>query len=239
MVTAARDLINNLNALDVKILTGKKADSEFIRELSPDVVIIATGARPIIPEIPGINGPNVIQAWDLLEGKKGVGAKIVILGGNALGLETAIHLATIGTLPPDTLHFLMTTGAESVETLNRLLSRGTKEVTVVEMTKKAGIDIGLTTKWTIMAELKRLGVEIITETKVVGITQDGVRTEGKNGPGFITADTVVIAAGSRSENSLAGLSGNVAPEILVIGDAKSPRNALAAIREGFEAGLRI
>ena len=239
MVTAAQDLINNLKALDVEVLTGKEADPEFIRGLSPDTVIIASGARPIIPEIPGIDGPNVIQAWDLLEGKKGVGRKIVILGGNALGLETAIHLATIGTLPPETLHFLMATGAESPETLNRLLSRGIKEVTVIEMTKKAGTDIGLTTKWTIMAELKRLGVTIMTETKGIGITLDGVRTEGKEGPGFIPADTVVIAAGSRSENGLADLVKDLVPEVHVVGDAKSPRNALAAIREGFEAGLQI
>ena len=107
------------------------------------------------------------------------------------------------------------------------------------MTKKAGVDIGLTTKWTIMAELKRLGVTIVTETRVVGVTQDGVRTEGKEGPGFIFADTVVIAAGSRSENNLAGLLKDMVSEIHVVGDAKSPRNALTAIREGFEVGLTI
>ncbi|HIJ41995.1 MAG TPA: NADH:flavin oxidoreductase, partial [Deltaproteobacteria bacterium] len=77
------------------------------------------------------------------------------------------------------------------------------------------------------------------ETKVVGITQDGVRTEMKDGPEFITADTVVVAAGSRSENGLAGLLEDVIPEIHVVGDAKSPRNALTAIREGFEAGLSV
>ncbi len=239
MVTAAQDLINNLKALDVEILTGKEVDSEFVKELSPDAAILASGAGPIIPDIPGINEKNVIQAWDLLEGKKGVGKKIVILGGNALGLETAVYLATIGTLPPDALHFLMVNKAESMETLSTLLNRGTKEVTVVEMTKKAGKDIGLTTRWTIMAELKRLGVTIMTETKAVGITQDGVRTERKEGPEFITADTVVIAAGSASENSLAGMLENVVPEVLVAGDAKSPRNALIAIREGFEAGLSV
>ena len=239
MLTAAHDLISNLKALNVEVLTGKEVDPEFVGKLSPDTAIIASGASPIIPEIPGIEGENVIQAWDLLEGKKGVGKKILILGGNALGLETAVYLATIGTLPPDALHFLMTNRAESVETLDTLLNRGIKEVTVVEMTKKAGRDIGLTTRWTIMAELKRLGVTIMTETKAVGITQDGIQAERKEGPEFISADTVVIAAGSRSENSLADTLENIVPEILVIGDAKSPRNALTAIREGFEAGLSV
>ncbi len=239
MLTAAEDLINNLKALNVEILTGKEADLEFVRKFSPDAVIIASGARPIIPEIPGIEGENVIQAWDLLEGKKGAGKKIVILGGNALGLETAIYLAAIGTIPPETLYFLLTNRAEPLETLNGLLNRGIKEVTVLEMTKKAGRDIGLTTRWTIMAELKRLGVSVLTETKAVGVTEEGVRVEGKEGPNFLLADTVVVAAGSESENGLAALLKNAAPEIHLVGDAKSPRNALTAIREGFEAGLLV
>jgi hypothetical protein len=50
---------------------------------------------------------------------------------------------------------------------------------------------------------------------------------------------VVIAAGSRSENRLADKLKDLVPEIHVVGDAKSPRNALEAIREGFLAGLRI
>ncbi|MBW2596878.1 MAG: hypothetical protein JRC93_13100, partial [Deltaproteobacteria bacterium] len=52
-------------------------------------------------------------------------------------------------------------------------------------------------------------------------------------------DSIVIAAGSKPENALADKLKGLAVEILVIGDAKTPRNALEAIREGFEAGLRL
>lgn len=239
MQTAARDLIANLNALHLEIIFDRAAGLEFIREMRPDAVVVASGARPVQPDIPGIDAPHVVQAWDLLDGRAGTGKRVVVLGGNAVGLETALYLANLGTLSPETLHFLMTNQAESVETLTGLLNKGIKEVTVVEMTKKAGNDIGLTTRWTILGELGRLGVKILTSTKAVGITPKGLEVEQTDGPGFLPADSIVIAAGSRPENALVEGIRAIVSEVHVIGDAKSPRNALEAIKEGFEAGMRL
>ncbi|MFO7987060.1 MAG: FAD-dependent oxidoreductase [Desulfatiglandaceae bacterium] len=239
LLTAVQDLEHNLKALEVEIRMGVNADMGLIKELNPDTVVLASGARPVVPPIPGMDGPHVVQAWEVLAGRTGVGTRVVILGGNAVGLETALYLAGVGTLTPEMLHFLMANRAESMETLTELLNKGIKEVTVVEMDQKAGKDVGLTTKWTIMAELKRLGVKILTETKAVGVTPDGLETQGKNGKSLIPADCVVVAAGSRPENTLLSELQGVVPEILVIGDAQEPRNALTAIREGLEAGLSV
>jgi hypothetical protein len=63
--------------------------------------------------------------------------------------------------------------------------------------------------------------------------------EGEQGPGFIAADTVVVAAGSKAENGLVDIIEDQVPEIHVIGDAKNPRNVLTAIREGFQLGLKL
>ena len=239
METVAVDLINNLKVRNVEIILGKEADDRLIREINPDSVVVATGARPVLPDIPGIDGQNVVQAWDLLDGRAGTGERVVIVGGNAVGLETALYLANQGTLSPEALHFLMANRAESIETLTELLNRGIKEVTVVEMTKKAGNDIGLTTRWTVTGELKRLGVRVMTETRAVGITPEGLEIERKGSINLLAADSIVIAAGSRPENALANKIQDLAAEILVVGDAKTPRNALEAIREGFEAGFRL
>jgi 2,4-dienoyl-CoA reductase (NADPH2) len=107
------------------------------------------------------------------------------------------------------------------------------------MTQKAGNDIGLTTRWTILGELKRLGVKVLTDTKAVGITPEGLEIDKSDGPGFLPADTIVIAAGSRSETALVDAIREIVSEVYVIGDAERPRNALEAIREGFETGLRL
>jgi 2,4-dienoyl-CoA reductase (NADPH2) len=239
LATAADDLARNIRALGVDVMLEKRADLSLIEAMKPDAVVLAAGARPILPEIPGVSQDHVAQAWDVLAGRSGVGRSVVVVGGNAVGLETAMYLARIGTLSPEVFHFLASNRAESMETLTELLNKGSKEVTVVEMIKKAGKDIGLTTRWTIMAELKRLGVTVMTGTKAVGIRADGLEIEREDGPGFLKADSVVMAVGSRAESSLAKELEGLASEFYVIGDAREPRKALEAIREGFEVGLLL
>jgi 2,4-dienoyl-CoA reductase (NADPH2) len=239
MVTAATDLINNLWALNVKVLLGKEADRELVREMKPDVVILATGASPVLPPIPGIETQDVVRAWDVLSGKVHVGKKVVIVGGNAVGLETALYLADQGTLPPEVLHFLVANKAESWETLEGLVNRGDKHVTVVEMMKRAGEDIGSSTRWTVTMELRRLGVNVLTGATAVGIRPEGVEIEKGEKRHLLPADSVVIAAGAEPENVLVEEMVDLAPEIYTIGDAKAPRNALEAIKEGFFTGLKI
>jgi 2,4-dienoyl-CoA reductase (NADPH2) len=239
MVTAAADLANNLRALNVNILLGKEVDKGLVKEMEPDVAILATGASPIFPKISGIESQSVVTAWDVLAGKAHVHEKVVIVGGNAVGLETALYLANQGTLPPEVLHFLAANRAESWETLERLINSGNKHVTVVEMMKRPGQDIGSSTRWTIMMELRRLGVTILTGTKAVGIKAEGVEIEKGQSRDLLPADSVVVAVGAEPENSLVDEMGDLVPQIITIGDAKTPRNALEAIKEGFLTGLRI
>jgi len=202
LITAGADLAKNLEALNVDILLGREADIQLIKDLSPDAVVIATGARPIQPDIPGNDNPNVVQAWDLLAGKVTAGKKVVIIGGNAVGLETALCLASQGTLSAEVLRFLMINRAESIETLTELLNTGDVEVTVVEMAKKVGQDIGASTRWTVLAELGRLGVTILKESTAVEITAEGLKIEKGDQSGFLAADSIVLAVGSTPENAL-------------------------------------
>jgi len=238
ILLAAGDLERNLKARPVEILLRKEADQAFIREAAPDALIVATGATPLLPSIPGINHSKVVLAWDVLAGKASVGEKVIVVGGNAVGLETALYLARQGTLSPEVLHFLMVNKAESPETIEELLNHGNKEVCVVEMARQVGKDIGSSTRWTVMAELKRLGVKMITGAKAIEVTEGGLKIQKESREELLPADSVVIATGSKSENALASFK-DLVPELYVIGDAKKPRNALEAIKEGFLIGLRI
>jgi 2,4-dienoyl-CoA reductase (NADPH2) len=239
LVTAVTDLVSNMKALSVDTILGKAVDGGFVRDMAPDAVILATGARPILPDMAGIEDEKVVQAWDVLAGKATVGKRVIIVGGNAVGLETALYLAHQGTLSPEVLHFLAVNRAETWETLDTLLNRGNKTVTVLEMMKKAGQDIGPSTRWTVLSELRRLGVTLLTGTKATEITSDGVQIEQENRHDLLAADTVVMAVGSKPERDLAAALQDILPEVVVVGDAKEPRNALEAIKEGFEAGLKV
>ncbi len=239
LVTAATDLNSNLKALDINIVLNKEADIHFIKEMSPDTIVLAAGAKPITPDIPGVDKPNVIQAWDLLAGKATTGARVVIIGGNAVGLETALYLSKQGTLSPEVLYFLMVNRAESIETLTDLLNTGDKNITVVEMTKKVGKEIGLSTRWSVLAELGRLDVTILKRSKAIRITAEGLEIDKEGKINILPADTIVLAVGSSPENALANEIDSLTPEFYIIGDAKQPRHALDAVREGFLVGLKI
>lgn len=70
------------------------------------------------------------------------------------------QLNHIGISFPEILHFLMSHKSETWDTLKEVVNRGSREVAVVEMMKRPGQDIGGSTRWTVMAELRRLGGRI-------------------------------------------------------------------------------
>ena len=67
--------------LGVKIQLNKEVTPKVVREFKPDVVIVATGAVPSKPAIPGIDKPHVVTADSVFTGKASLGKKVVVAGG--------------------------------------------------------------------------------------------------------------------------------------------------------------
>lgn len=239
LILASYDLINHLERFNIETLLNTEVDREFVKNMEPDAVIMATGAKPLIPDIKGVEDKKVVMAWDLLSGMIKVGGSVIIVGGNAVGLETALYVASQGTISPETLYFLASNTAETWDTLEALINRGNKEVIVVEMMNKYGIDIGSSTRWTILKDLKRLGVKIITGARALRIDESGLEINKGGKKEILKADSIVVATGSKSVNRLKEEIEDLVNELHVIGDAMEPRNALNAIREGFQIGLQV
>ncbi len=232
-------LEKQMEKLKVAVHTRTEVTPFHVELEKPDAVIVATGAEPLVPEIKGVDRPNVVLAWDVLSGKVDTGKEVVIIGGGAVGLETALFLARKGTIDAETLYFLMFNQAERLETLNSLLYRGLKRITVVEMLKKIGQDIGTSTRWTILQDLARLGVKTMTNTRAKEITAAGVIVEREGDEMLIPGDTVAVAAGAKPVNSLYERIKSQVQEVYLIGDAKTPRKALEAVAEGLEVGRTV
>lgn len=230
--------------LGVNVCLNKEATAEEILAAVNagefDRVVIAAGAQPVTPPIPGCNQPHVCQAWDVLKKNVLLGKRVVIVGGGAVGVETAEYVAKMGTITPEIQQFLAFYEAETPEGLMDMMVHGTKDVTIVEMGPKLGTDIGKTTRWSMMARLKKHGVKQLKSTKVVAINADSVEVEDADGnKSTIPADTVILAAGSRPINELhAALEGKV-EKLNLIGDAVKPAFILDAVRTAYDAAYTI
>jgi len=181
-----------------------------VRAWRPDAVIVATGSEPVIPDVPGVDGSNVIVAQMLLARKMHfTGEHIAIIGGGMLGLETAEYLATQGNA---------VTVLKRYTTVSRLIEPLYRDY--------------------LLRKLKEEGVEIITEVEVEEITGSGVVVLDRQGVRkLIPADWVVMARGARASDKLAREIED--PHPIVIGDAVEPRKIIDAVREGFVAARAI
>jgi len=238
-VQLAKDLQSQLVSRGVKIVLNQRVDLPMVEEEKPDAVILATGAVPITLPIPGADLPHVVQAWDGLEGKARTGRRVVIVGGGAVGMETALLLAEKGTLSGDALKFLLLNNAEAPEDLYELASRGTKEVVLLEMIAKIGKDIGKSTRWPMLQDADRSGIEMRTATKALEVTESSVKIETGSGVEEIPADTVVLAAGSKAYNPLQEALEKKGVSLQVVGDAMTPAKAFEAVHQGFAAGRSV
>ncbi|MBW1829353.1 MAG: FAD-dependent oxidoreductase, partial [Deltaproteobacteria bacterium] len=209
-----------------------------IKKKNPDAVVVATGATPVMPGIPGIDGKNVYNAYDVLMGKGEIGEKVVVIGGGAVGVETALFLAEKGALTPDAAFYLSSREAMDAEVAVQHTLRG-KKVTILEMLDNIGQGVGITTLSSFRVSLRLHNVETITKAQAERISDSGVEYRQDGELRMAPADTVVIAAGAASESKLFKTLGDAVPEVYQVGDCVSPRTALEAIAEGSEIGRRI
>ncbi len=235
----AANLKRQLELSQVTVVLDSLIDDQFFKNNSPDAVILATGGLPVTPPIPGADLPHVVQSWDVLTASVPIGRRVAVIGGGAVGIETALLLAEKGTLSGEALKFLLVHGAETVEDLYGLATRGTKKVTLIEMLDELGKNFGKSTKWGMMQDLERFGVKTHSTARVIEITADFVRIEKSGEIEDIPADTVVLAVGTRSFNPLQDVVAARGITFKVVGDAVRPAMVFDAVHEGFKAGCEI
>ena len=202
-------LIQRVKDRPVKVLLGEEVSYELIQETTPDVLIAAVGAEPIIPNIPGINGKNVvIAASDYAE--EAIGDKVVVIGGGLVGCEKGLHMAHQG-----------------------------KDVTILEMLEKVAPTAPYLHWLALTKELEKsvkLETSVkctkITDKGVYAVNQKGDEL-------FYDADTVLLAAGLKPRSELVESLRFAVPDFTVIGDCLQPATVLEAIHMGYFTGLDI
>ena len=134
-----------------------------------------------------------------------------MIGGGLIGCETALYLA-----------------------------QQAKKVTIVEILDSVAGDMYWVNRVHLLKLLNEAGVKILTETKVLEITDEGITISDKSGKrSMLEADSVVLASGMEPDRGLLEALKDKVPEVCAIGDCVEPRKVINAIWEGFHTARLI
>lgn len=203
-----RYLTAQVRKLAVEVRLGVEADTFLIQRERPDLVIVAAGPVPFIPDIPGVAADNVVHALEVLSGMRETGPNVVVLGGEIVGCETADFLAERG-----------------------------KTVAITRRGPTMAANMHPALRRNLMNRLRARGVQMLTDVRYEAITGRGLMVSTESGRRLVAADTVVIAAGQMPNARLLltlDEALNQQAKVVAAGDCLRP----AGIREALDLGTR-
>ncbi len=175
-----------------------------------DAVICATGSRPILPGVPGIDKPGVMDALEVLNGVRKPEGRIAVIGGGLVGTETALHLAEQG------MH-----------------------TTLVEMLPKIMNGVAATDQLAYSERIAKADMEVCTGTRLVSIGDGEITVSDHTGTHTIPADSVIIAIGLKAQDSLYGELCAQGKEAYLVGDAVHPGKIFDAFHTAYRVAWKI
>lgn len=210
MYNFAKVLERRLSEAKVEVRLNTEVTPEEAAAMKADVVMVAVGAKPLIPPVEGIDSPKVAGLDALHTETPRIGQKVVILGGGLVGSESAIYLDGLG-----------------------------KDVTVVEMKEDWAEEAYFMHKNAMNIYIRDSKIKIYTGTTAKAVTEQGLVCETKDGEVLLEADTILLAAGMKADRDLADSFYNTADRVFEIGDCVKPGRVLEAVTQGYYRALDI
>ena len=209
------NLERELELAGVQIHKGRRVDRAMIAAAAPDVVLIATGARPYRPDFPQEGALQIVDAWQVLRNQGTLGQSVVVIDWRAdwIGIGIAEHLAQQG---------------RSV----RLAVSGTA----------AGESLPLYVRDHSAASLHKLGVKVLPYMRLYGSDADSVYLQHVSGGEAVVieqVDALVLCTGHTPVDELSDTVEDLGIDVRLIGDAASPRTAEEAVYEGLSVAAEI
>jgi 2,4-dienoyl-CoA reductase-like NADH-dependent reductase (Old Yellow Enzyme family)/thioredoxin reductase len=246
-------LIEEIGRSSVEVRLNTEATPELLRTLAPDAVIVATGARRDMPDIPGNDLHHVFSGDDMrklllgetsdeVKRKTGLLARMATKVGAMTGATANLDFVRTATkawmpLGPN----VVIVGGElvGVELAEFLHERG-RTVTVLEPAPKLGRGLTLVRRMRLLAELKEHGVALLGGAQDIAIAKDGVSfTRADGQPQTVPADNVIVAMGATGNLSLADRLRGEGFAVETVGDCNGVGYIEGAVRGGAEAARKL
>lgn len=187
--------------VDVKL--DQRVDSATLLKEKYDEVILATGVKPRLPKIPGIDSANVMTYLDVLRAHRPVGKRVAIIGAGGIGFDVATYLAYQDAPHPlSSDAFCEEWGIDrSVEHRggvhdDKSVKPSPYEITLCQRKKsKLGAGLGKTTGWIHRLTLRHKQVRMLNDIVYNAIDSQGLHITRNGKRELLAVDTVIICAG--------------------------------------------
>jgi len=230
-----------------------RADAQSLAKAHYDRIVIATGVRPRLPQIPGIGHPKVVSYADLLSGRVPAGRRVAVIGAGGIGFDVAAfllhekHSDDDASTPQAVERFHAEWGVDTSPSAAGGLKptqpvSSPREVTLLQRKpEKPGRSLGMTTGWALKAELARRGLRTLSSCVYERIDDAGLHLSVNGVPQTLDVDTIVICAGQDSENALVAelRALGLTPDVVGGAELAAELDALRAIDRGTRLGLAI
>lgn len=198
--------------LGVKFRLGIEATPDIVKEIAPEAVFLAIGAKPIIPNIPGIDKPIVRIANDVLSSESEMNGKVVVAGGGFVGLETSENI---------------------------MYKPGKKQITIIDMLPVIGNGVYPQILVETKERLEQCDTEYLPKHMMKAVEDDGIIvTDMDTGEDEkLPADHVVLALGYTPDRATVSAFEEAFERVSIIGDTRRQGKIPDAMRSGLELGF--
>lgn len=209
------NLSREMELAQVQIRRGVTVTRDLVQAEAPDAVIIATGARPYVPDLPTDGQVQIVTAWQVLRREVKLGARVVVADWRCDWIAPG---------------------------LAEMAARDGAQVTLAVNGLHPGEALPLYVRDSTAAELHRLQVEVRPYMRLFGTAEDTVylqHTASGDAVEIAGVDTLVLSLGHLPVSGLANDLAGLGLEVIEIGDCLAPRTAEEAVYEGLKAGVRL
>jgi 2,4-dienoyl-CoA reductase-like NADH-dependent reductase (Old Yellow Enzyme family)/thioredoxin reductase len=206
-------LIHQVEKRDITVKLNTLAMDKVIKDEGFDAVVVAAGAHPMKPNIPGLDGKNVVFAMDSIMNPDALGKHVVVIGGGEVGVEAGMNLAKKGHV-----------------------------VTVLEMRDQLAADSTFIHYRSMFQDAWEAipDFHAIVNARCTKVTEDAVYyTDSDCVEHSIPADSIVVSAGMKPLRQEAMSFYESAPRFYMIGDCCAPSTVQQAMRSAFATASQI
>ncbi len=194
----------------VRVELNRHVEPGELEQAGYDDVVIATGVTPRIPQLDGVDRPNVVSYSDVLQGRVEVGDSVAVVGAGGIGFDVCEFLTRHASEPrPEPVpHWMKEWGVDfQTDTPGGLVDPDVdpspRQVWLLQRkTTRLGKDLNKTTGWVHRRELRNKGVEMVPGVQYERIDDQGLHITVDGEPRVLPVNHVVVCAGQESLREL-------------------------------------